>query len=100
MDIPRELIQAMRTAEKIVALTGAGISAESGLRTFRDVQTGLWSQHRPKDLATMEAFLRNPKLVWEWYAMRRERATSVQPNPGHYALVDMAMYIPHFHVIT
>lgn len=100
MDIPTELIQGLRGAKRVVALTGAGISAESGLRTFRDAQTGLWAQHRPEDLATPEAFRRNPKLVWDWYAMRRERASSVEPNPGHHALVEMASYVPHFTLIT
>lgn len=67
-------------------LTGAGISAESGIQTFRDAQTGLWSRFRPEDLATAEAFRRDPKLVWEWYAMRRERVGSARPNAGHRAL--------------
>ena len=67
-------------------LTGAGISAESGIQTFRDAQTGLWSRFRPEDLATADAFRRDPKLVWEWYAMRRERVGSARPNAGHRAL--------------
>ena len=73
-------------ASAIAILTGAGISAESGIQTFRDAQTGLWSRFRPEDLATADAFRRDPKLVWEWYAMRRERVGQAKPNAGHLAL--------------
>jgi NAD-dependent deacetylase len=73
-------------ARSIAILTGAGISAESGIQTFRDAQTGLWSRFRPEDLATADAFSRDPKLVWEWYAMRRERVRTAKPNAGHVAL--------------
>jgi NAD-dependent deacetylase len=81
-------------------LTGAGVSQESGLRTFRDAQTGLWAQHKPEDLASPEAFARDPKLVWDWYAWRREAVKSVRPNPGHYALVEMSKRVPEFTLIT
>jgi NAD-dependent deacetylase len=84
----------------MVALTGAGVSQESGLRTFRDAQTGLWSQYKPEDLASPEAFQRNPKLIWDWYAMRRARMAEVQPNPAHYALVEMAKQVPEFTLVT
>ena len=77
---------ALTDARSIVVLTGAGISAESGIPTFRDAMTGLWSRYRPEDLATPEAFLRDPATVWAWYAWRRERVASVQPNTGHDAL--------------
>ena len=73
-------------ARFITVLTGAGISAESGIPTFRDALTGLWSKYRPEDLATPEAFRRDPKMVWDWYAWRRERVAGVQPNAGHRAL--------------
>jgi len=98
--IPSELIALLKTAHSVVALTGAGVSQESGLRTFRDTQTGMWSQYRPEDLATPEAFARDPKLVWDWYAMRREKVREVSPNPGHYALVEMARRFPAFQLIT
>jgi NAD-dependent deacetylase len=98
--IPEELIRFLRKAERVAALTGAGVSQESGLRTFRDAQTGLWTQYRPTDLASPEAFERDPKLVWDWYAWRREAIKSVRPNPGHYALADMAHHIPDFSLIT
>jgi NAD-dependent deacetylase len=100
MDIPPELIRILRLCEKAAALTGAGVSQESDVPTFRDAQTGLWAQHRAEDLATPEAFARDPKLVWDWYAMRRARADTVAPNPGHFALAEMARHIPHFTLIT
>jgi NAD-dependent deacetylase len=77
---------ALAVARSIVVLTGAGISAESGIPTFRDAMTGLWSRFRPEDLATPEAFARDPRTVWEWYAWRRERVEGVRPNAGHEAL--------------
>jgi hypothetical protein len=74
----------------IVVLTGAGMSAESGVPTFRDAQTGLWSKFRPEDLATEEAFRARPAMVWDWYAMRRAMVAQVEPNAGHRALADFA----------
>jgi NAD-dependent deacetylase len=100
MQIPSELVTFLRSAQRVAALTGAGVSQESGLRTFRDAQSSLWSQHRPEDLATPEAFARDPKLVWDWYAMRRAKAGEVQPNPGHFALAEMSRRVPHFTLIT
>lgn len=95
-----DLISYLRRSQRVAVLTGAGVSQESGLRTFRDAQTGLWSQYRPEDLASPEAFERDPKLVWDWYAMRREKVRTVEPNPGHYALVEMAKHIPELILIT
>ena len=100
MNFPDELIHFLRKSERVTALTGAGVSQESGLRTFRDAQTGLWSQYKPSELASPEAYERDPKLVWDWYAMRREKVREVEPNPGHYALVDMAHRIQDFSLIT
>lgn len=77
---------ALGGARSIVVLTGAGISAESGIPTFRDAMTGLWSKYRPEDLATPEAFQRDPATVWTWYAERRARVSTVRPNAGHDAL--------------
>jgi NAD-dependent deacetylase len=94
------LLQQLRSARKFVALTGAGISAESGLATFRDAQTGLWSKFRPEELATADAFGRNPKLVSDWYAWRREQALKAQPNAGHLALVEMETRAPEFLLVT
>ena len=67
-------------------LTGAGISAESGVPTFRDAQTGLWAQFDPQELATPTAFANNPKRVWDWYAWRRALVARAEPNAGHRAL--------------
>lgn len=95
-----QLISIIRSAKKIVVLTGAGISAESDVPTFRDAQTGLWASFKPEELATPEAFLRNPKMVWEWYAYRREMVDKVKPNPGHYALVELEKMVPEFLLVT
>ena len=99
-EFPDILIRVLRQAERVAALTGAGVSQESGLRTFRDAQTGLWAQYKPEDLASPEAFTRDPKLVWDWYAMRREKVREVQPNAGHYALAEIGHRVPHFTLIT
>lgn len=77
-------------ARRVVVLTGAGISAESGVPTFRGPD-GLWKTHRPEELATPQAFRRDPRLVWEWYAWRRERVASCLPNAGHRALARLAL---------
>ena len=98
--IPSHLIDKLRQARKIVVLTGAGISAESGIPTFREAQTGLWAQYEPMELATPEAFRRQPQLVWEWYTWRRDLVSQARPNPGHYALVALARYVPHFTLVT
>ena len=100
MNFPSSLIESLREAQKIVALTGAGISAESGLATFRDAQTGLWNKFRPEELATAEAFQRDPKFVQDWYAWRRENALKAKPNAGHLALVEMEKRVPEFLLVT
>ncbi len=78
----RDILQG---AASIAVLTGAGVSAESGVATFRDPD-GLWAKFSPRELASMDGFLANPERVREWYAHRKAIATSVEPNPGHYAL--------------
>ncbi|MBI5842616.1 MAG: NAD-dependent deacylase [Chloroflexi bacterium] len=100
MDIPADLIRFLQRSTRVAALTGAGVSQESGLRTFRDSQDGIWKQYRPEDLASPEAFARDPKLVWDWYAWRREAIKGVRPNPGHHALVEIEKKIPEFTLIT
>ncbi|MFZ5884678.1 MAG: SIR2 family NAD-dependent protein deacylase [Chloroflexota bacterium] len=100
MTFPADLLTLLLRTSKLAALTGAGVSQESGLRTFRDAQSGLWAQYRPEDLASPEAFARDPKLVWDWYAWRREAVKAVRPNPGHYALVEIEKRVPHFTLIT
>ena len=95
-----DLLNALRRAGRVAVLTGAGVSAESGVPTFRDAQTGLWENFKPEELATPEAFRQNPKLVWEWYAWRREKVRSVQPNAGHKALALMAKRYAEFTLVT
>lgn len=99
-EIPPSLIPLLQTAQHIVVLTGAGISAESGVPTFREAQTGLWAKYDPQELATPQAFQRNPKLVWEWYAWRRELVRRALPNPGHMALGELAGLVPELTLIT
>jgi NAD-dependent deacetylase len=94
------LITALREASHVAVLTGAGISAESGVPTFRDAQTGLWASFKPEELATPEAFRRHPKTVWDWYEWRRQRVGMVAPNPGHLALVEIEEHVPQFTLIT
>lgn len=79
----------LRKAKNVVVLTGAGISAESGIPTFRDAQVGLWEKYDPAELASPEGFRANPKLVWDWYEFRRDIVRKNAPNPAHYALVEL-----------
>jgi NAD-dependent deacetylase len=81
-------------------LTGSGVSAESGVPTFREAQTGLWERFDPQELATPEAFDRNPALVWDWYAWRRKLITEARPNPGHVAIAEMQHLVPNFALAT
>ena len=98
--IPQELVERLAAAKRVAVLTGAGISAESGIPTFRDALTGLWANYDPQELATPEGFARNPKLVWEWYAERRARIAGVQPNPGHAALAALQQRFAQFTLVT
>ena len=100
LPIPADLVDALRRARCIVALTGAGVSAESGVPTFRDAQTGLWARFDPRELATPAAFARQPRVVWDWYAWRRERVASAQPNAGHRALARLELVAPQFLLVT
>ena len=86
-------------ARSIAVLTGAGISADSGVPTFRG-EEGLWRNFRAEDLATPEAFLNNPRLVWEWYNWRRELIASKTPNPAHLSLVELEKKAPAFTLMT
>lgn len=100
LTIPVELTRTLAVAQRVTVLTGAGVSQESGVPTFRDAQTGLWARFRPEDLATPAAFQRQPRLVWEWYAWRRQLVAAAQPNPAHAALADLETFFPHFQLIT
>ena len=100
MEFTQKLIETLQHCNHVAVLTGAGISAESGVPTFREAQTGLWAKYDPQELATPQAFQRNPKLVWDWYAWRRELVNRAAPNPGHFALVELANLVPKFTLIT
>ena len=100
MDFDAGLIDRLRTARRVAVFTGAGVSAESGVPTFRDAQTGLWARFRPEDLATPEAFRRDPVTVWNWYAWRRELIGAVQPNPAHRAIAGLQQRFAALTVIT
>lgn len=98
--LPSTLIEALRTARRAVVLTGAGISAESGIATFRDGLSGLWARFDAAALANEEAFRRDPELVWGWYEWRRMKALQAQPNPGHLAIAAMSRRLPQLTVVT
>ncbi len=89
----------LKTSPKVAVLTGAGVSAESGIPTFRS-NGGFWQQHRFEDLATPEAFARNPAFVWTWYEERRRAIARARPNAGHEALAEMEKRVASFTLIT
>ena len=94
-----KMISRLKQAKCVAVLTGAGISAESGIPTFRG-EEGLWKKFRPEELANFDSFMRNPKLVWEWYDYRKKIIDRVEPNPAHYALAKMEAHFQEFHLIT
>ncbi|MFC1730601.1 NAD-dependent deacetylase [candidate division KSB1 bacterium] len=94
-----QLVNLMRGEPVIGILTGAGISAESGVPTFRG-EAGMWKRYRPEELANFDAFIRNPELVWEWYQHRQHLIKEVKPNAGHYAIAEMERRYPEFYLIT
>jgi len=91
---------ALHSATRIAILTGAGVSKESGVPTFRDAQSGLWAQYDPQELATPQAFQQNPKLVWDWYTWRRGLVRKAAPNPGHQALAKLEKLTAEVQLIT
>lgn len=93
------LVERLRDAEALVVLTGAGVSAESGLSTFRG-PGGIWEGHEPTELATPQAFADDPLLVWRFYDWRRRQASAAEPNPGHLALSAMERSFPEFLLVT
>jgi NAD-dependent deacetylase len=98
--IPDDLAQAIRSARAVTVLTGAGISAESGIPTFRDSQTGLWARYQPQELATPQAFAQNPGLVMDWYRWRKQIVDKASPNAGHLALAQLEKLLHNFTLIT
>jgi NAD-dependent deacetylase len=99
MEIPKELVERLQNAKHVVVMTGAGVSAESGIKTFRDPD-GLWAKLNPAQLASVAGFMANPELVWDWYQHRREIINESKPNPGHYAIASMEKLFPKFTLIT
>lgn len=100
LDLPADVLQRLRSARRVTVLTGGGLSNECGAPTFREAQTGEWAQYEPQELATANAFLLRPRLVWEWFAHRRSLVEHLQPGPAYYALVDLEQRIPTFLLIT
>ncbi len=94
-----KFIKVLKSAQSVTVLTGAGISAESGVPTFRG-DDGLWKKFKPEELANFDAFIKNTELVWEWYKYRKKLIADVKPNPGHYALVEMENIFSNFSLIT
>ena len=101
MNIPfsDRLVAMLEHAGSVVAFTGAGVSAESGVPTFRG-SDGVWKKFKPEELASLDAFIKNPELVWEWYAHRKKIIAEIEPNAGHCALAEMERLFPHFAVVT
>ncbi len=93
------LVERLNSANHVVASTGAGVSKESGVPTFRG-KDGLWNKYKPEELANVDAFLANPSLIWKWYKWRRELMDNVKPNPGHDALVEMEQLFSDYTLIT
>jgi len=99
MTFSHNLISSLQHAESMCVLTGAGVSAESGVPTFRG-EEGLWKKFKPEELANFDAFIRNPDLVWEWYAYRRRLIHEVKPNPAHFGLAALERHVKDFTLVT
>ena len=92
--------KALARARRVVVFTGAGVSSESGIRTFREKDTGLWSQYDPMEMATLEGYLKDPPLVWSWYEHRFGTIRTAEPNPGHRAIAELEELLPEVIVVT
>jgi len=92
--------RALARSRRLVVFTGAGVSKESGIATFREPETGLWAQYDPMELATPEAYVRDPAFVWSWYEHRFGAAAAASPNPGHIAIADLERLLPRVSVVT
>lgn len=98
--IPETLIEKLQNTQHLVIFTGAGVSAESGVPTFRDALTGLWENYDAESLASEFGFLADPALVWGWYEWRRHNVLQAQPNPAHHAIAKLKKQVPKLTVIT
>jgi NAD-dependent deacetylase len=94
------IVKRLQAAKHIVVFTGAGVSAESGIPTFRDALTGLWERFDPAQLVTAEAFRADPSLCWGWYEWRRRKVLQAQPNEAHLAIAELAKHVPKLTVVT
>jgi len=99
MEIDNSLIEKLKNSSSLVFFTGAGISAESGIPTFRG-KDGIWNKLKPEELANFDAFMRNPKMVWEWYNHRKKIIHDSKPNPGHITIAEMQNYFKSVIVVT
>lgn len=99
-DIPADLVDTLRQARHVLVFTGAGVSAESGIPTFREAATGLWERFDPTELASAAAFQRDPALVWGWYEWRRMKILGAQPNAAHRAIATLATLVPRLSLVT
>jgi NAD-dependent deacetylase len=99
LELDNTYIQKIKSSSHIVFFTGAGMSAESGIATFRG-ENGIWNKLKPEELANFNAFIKNPKMVWEWYSYRRNIVRNAAPNPGHIAIAEFQNLIPKVTVIT
>lgn len=97
---PTPLAETLRSAQHVVVFTGAGVSAESGIPTFRDALTGLWERFDASSLATAEAFRADAALVWGWYEWRRMKVLQAKPNPAHLAIAELARHVPRLTLVT
>jgi NAD-dependent deacetylase len=100
LSLPDGVLRRVKAAQRVVVLTGGGMAAESHVPGFRESHTGRWAAYDIADLATQQAYVRNPRLVWEWYDERRRAAEAAEPSAGHYALVDLEQLYPSFTLIT
>ncbi len=99
MQFEQDFLNSVAKAHSVVFFTGAGISAESGIPTFRG-KDGIWNKLKPEELANFDAFLKNPDMVWEWYNHRRKIVHESKPNPAHRAIVEAGNIFPEVSVIT
>lgn len=100
LTIPDAVLQRLKAAQRVVVLTGGGMAAESGIPSLREIHRGEWASYHISELSTPQAYMRNPRLVWEWYDYRRQLAEAATPSHAHYALVDLEQYYPSFTLVT
>lgn len=100
LTLPEAVLHRIQNAQRVVALTGGGMAAESNVLSFREAHAGQWAQYDVSELATVQGYVRNPRLVWEWYDYRRRAAEEAAPSPSHYALVDLEQHYSSFTLIT